>query len=128
MSSSPSLSSAFEWPDRDALRDAVKAWAEGTAEAEPRLLQVGYVDSFNPDGSEIESHLDVVLVVEQTDLPPAERGGAWDMAAIPVPTQALVYTAQEWSQIIDGGGWLARKMEKETVWVYGHQESAGEPA
>lgn len=124
MSNTPSTSPAFEWPDRDTLRNAVEAWAEDTGDAESRLLRAGYVDSFDPEGSEVDSHLDVVLIVESTDLPPAERGADWDLAAIPVPTQALVFTHDEWTEVMKGSGWLARKMEEDTVWVYGDEGAA----
>lgn len=112
-----STSPTFEWPDRNALRDSVQSWAKSTAQAQSRLLRVGYVAASNANGTDFANHLEVVCVVEQTDLPPAERQGEWNLAAIPVPTQALVYTAREWSEIIDAGGWLAQKFE-ETVWVY----------
>lgn len=124
MSSNPSLSPAPEWPDSDEVRNAVDAWAESTAQADARLLRVGYADSFDPAGSETESHLDVVLVITETDFPLAERGAEWNLAAIPVPTQALVYTPEEWSEIIGGAGWLARKLGHETVWVYRRSEPA----
>lgn len=117
MSSSPSTSSASS-TGPDALRSAVARWAEATADSESSLLRVGYVGSFAADGSEEETHLDVVLVVDETDVPPAERVAMWDLAEIPVPTQPLVYTREEWEDLVEDGGWLARKMEEEAVWVY----------
>lgn len=102
----------------EALRQAVADWAEITCTREPSLLRVGYLGSFSPDGSAEETHLDVVLVVQQTDVPPAERVDMWDLSEIPVPTQPLVYTASEWNAMVEEGGWLARRMENEAVWVF----------
>ena len=100
------------------LRTSVSDWAQTSAEAEESLLKVGYVGNFDPDDLQIESHLDVVLVVEDTDVPMAERGSQWNLGPIGVPAQALVFTSAEWEELLSGEGWLADRMKTETVWVF----------
>jgi uncharacterized protein len=123
MSSTPTPSPTFEWPDRDTLHATVARWAKRTAAAEPHLLHVGYVAVSGAAAAAAEAHLDVVLVVEQTEVPLAERGAAWDLAKIPVPTQALVYTPDEWAEITGGDTWLAKKLGRHRVWVHGRASS-----
>lgn len=100
------------------LRASVSDWARTSAEADESLLKVGYVGTFDLEGSETDSHLDVVLVVQDTEVPMAERGGQWNLGPIGVPAQALVYTAEEWDEVMSGEGWLSQKMKTQTVWVY----------
>jgi uncharacterized protein len=100
------------------LRESVSEWARTSAESEESLLRVGYVGTFNPDDLETTSHLDVVLVVEETEVPMAERGAHWNLGPIGVPAQALVYTAQEWDEVLAAENWLSEKLREKTVWVY----------
>ncbi|TVR56521.1 MAG: hypothetical protein EA421_03290 [Gemmatimonadales bacterium] len=100
------------------LRTSVSDWARTSAEADESLLKVGYVGTFDLEGPETESHLDVVLVVEDTDVPMAERGSQWNLGPIGVPAQALVYTSDEWDEVMAGEGWLSQKMKTQTVWVF----------
>ncbi len=118
MTRPPFDNSTLRHPAPESLSDAVLGWAREAAESDPLLLQVGYVGSFAETGSEEETHLDVVLLVEETDIPPAERVAHWDLADIPFPTQPLVYTRTEWEGMVAEGGWLARKLETEAVWVW----------
>lgn len=113
----PSGPPASEQPTAEALRRAVTRWADTVRSREPSLIRVGYLGSFSPDGSEEETHLDVLLVVRETDVAPADRVAMWDLSDIPVPTQPLVYTSSEWTAMVEQGGWLARRIESEAVWV-----------
>jgi len=115
---STSTQGTTESLDRKSLRAEIEGWARRTAEREARLRRVGYVGTFDPYGAEAETHLDVVLVVDETDLPPAERVNAWDLSEITIPTQPLVYTRSEWSDLMDGDSWLAGRLRNETVWVF----------
>jgi uncharacterized protein len=100
------------------LRSSVSDWARTSAESDESLLKVGYVGTFDLEGPESASHLDVVLVVEDTEVPMPERGGQWNLGPIGVPAQALVYTSEEWDEVMAGEGWLSEKMKTQTEWVY----------
>ena len=99
------------------LRTLVSDWARTYAEKDEGLLKVGYVDTFDQEGPDSD-HLDVVLVVADTEVPMAERGGHWNLDSIGLPTQALVYTSEEWNEVLGTEGWLSTKLKTETVWVY----------
>ena len=99
------------------LRTLVSEWARTQAEKDEGLLKVGYVDTFDQEGPDSD-HLDVVLVVEDTEVPMAERGSHWNLDSIGVPTQALVYTSEEWDEVSVAEGWLSQKLKTQTVWVH----------
>jgi uncharacterized protein len=100
------------------LRILVTEWAESSAKDHETLMKVGYLETFNQEDITADSHLDVVLVVEKTEIPMAERGSHWNLASIGVPTQALVFTQPEWEDLMSGGGWLAERMRAHAVWVF----------
>jgi hypothetical protein len=47
------------------------------------------------------------------------RGSEWDTGEIPVPTDVLVYTREEWQR---GPGFFSQKLITEIVWLAGHDE------
>jgi len=100
------------------LRVLVTAWAENSAKDNETLRRVGYLETFDQEDITADSHLDVVLVVEKTEIPMAERGSHWNLGSIGVPTQALVFTQPEWNELMQGGGWLADRMKAHAVWVF----------
>lgn len=118
MSAGLSDPSATQWPSAQEIGDAVAAWAQESASQDTGLARVGFVAAFNPDGSPQEGHLDVVLLVDQTETPLAERSAEWDLGAVPVPTQALVFTVAEWEEVMESDTWLSRKLSKGTQWVW----------
>lgn len=99
------------------VRTMVSDWARTHAEKDEGLLKVGYVDTFHQEGPESD-HLDVVIVVEDTEVPMAERGSHWNLDSIGVSTQALVYTSEEWDEVLATEGWLSEKLKTQTVWVH----------
>jgi hypothetical protein len=49
---------------------------------------------------------------------PFERRAAdWDLTGLPVPTDALVYTEEEWRRL-DPASRFARTLAQEVVWVW----------
>lgn len=118
MSAGASDTSATQWPTAQEIGNAVASWAQETASHDSGLARVGFVAAFNPDGSPQEGHLDVVLLVNHTETPLAERSADWDLGAVPVPTQALVFTVAEWDEIVAGDTWLSRKLSSGTQWVW----------
>jgi len=47
----------------------------------------------------------------------AEASSEWDLSTLPVPADILIYTEQEWRELVAGGGRFARTIEKEAVWI-----------
>ena len=67
----------------------------------------------------VGSDLDILIVLESTELPFETRGTRFPASSIPVPCQVLVHTMAEWRQMIRDGGRFARTVEAEVVWLHG---------
>lgn len=65
------------------------------------------------------SDLDLVAVVSESELPRLERNRDWPCERLPVPTDLLVYTIEEWERMRRKGGRFARMIDGEAVWVLG---------
>ncbi len=58
-----------------------------------------------------------MIVVESAAQPFIRRAAEWDVTGLPVPTDVLVYTAEEWS-LLDRQGPFFQKAGQEAVWGY----------
>jgi len=105
-------SSVLRWPDALAVRGALRDWAARTLRADPNLVRVGYFGSYATERWGVGSDLDVVLVVRRASAPFIARGAAWDLTALPVPVDVLVYTEGEWD-----GPDAAPGRPRDVVWV-----------
>jgi uncharacterized protein len=110
--------STAEWPEPEVLHQELENWARYTADAEPRVVQVGYLQLDDSPDADLGSHLDLILLMEEFDLPLAERVGMWDLGTVPVPAQTLVYTIEEWSEFLESDDPLSQKLKDEVVWVF----------
>ncbi|MDI6853573.1 MAG: hypothetical protein QME75_08235 [Deltaproteobacteria bacterium] len=64
------------------------------------------------------SDLDVIIIVDKSAKPFEMRASEWDTREIPVPTDVLVYTQEEWGNLHQTRISI-RKIELETIWIYG---------
>ena len=113
-------SSVLRWPDRAAVDGAVRAWAAHLAADHPELLRVGYFGSYARNDWGVGSDLDVVVIVASADEPFHTRAASWDTTALPVPTDLLVYTRDEWDRL-DRRGRFYTTLMREAVWVWGEK-------
>lgn len=58
--------------------------------------------------------MDVVLIVDRIEEPFEERAAAVDATELPVPTDVLVYTTDEWRALT---GRMRRVLRQEVVWI-----------
>ncbi|MCS6953536.1 MAG: nucleotidyltransferase domain-containing protein [Bryobacterales bacterium] len=107
----------LKWPDRDTVFGALRQWAENAVRTHSELIRVGCFGSYARGDWGVGSDLDVVLVVTQADQPSYRRAAAFDLDALPVPAEALVYTLEEWNAACGAGG-LGARIRDEVVWVY----------
>ncbi len=70
----------------------------------------------------VGSDLDIVVLVHAADLPFERRPMRYDSTELPVPSDVLVYTVEEWASAIDRPG-LPRTAAAEAVWVYRREPS-----
>jgi len=110
-------SSVLRWPDRADVDRAVRRWAEAVGRSRPEVLRIGYFGSYARSDWGVGSDLDLVAIVAGSDLPFHRRAVAWDLTPLPVPAELLVYTADEWGEVV-GRGQFGKTLGEETVWVY----------
>ena len=55
--------------------------------------------------------------VDSAGAPFERRAADWDLTGLPVPTDTLVYTEDEWRRL-DPASRFARVLARELVWVY----------
>jgi hypothetical protein len=92
-------------------------WAEEAGRRRPDVLRIGYFGSYARGNWGVGSDLDVVIVLEDTELPFERRGVEWDTFALPVPADLLVYTEREWGTL-EGRTAPPRAAALDAVWVY----------
>lgn len=119
MPAQSSTSSVKRWPTADSVLTALREWARRQADARPELAALGFFGSYARGDNGFGSDLDLVAVVERSDLPRMERNRDWPFERLPVPADLLVFTVDEWDRMMERGGRFARVMETEVVWVAG---------
>ncbi len=110
-------SSVLKWPDREDVDAAVREWAARVASSRPDVVRLGYFGSYARGDWGVGSDLDLVVVVEETDVPFHLRGSGWDVTGLPVPAEVVVYTAEEWAGLPERSR-FGRDLHERTVWVY----------
>jgi predicted nucleotidyltransferase len=111
-------SSVLTWPNAKTVDDAVRHWAGREAKRHDGVVRIGYFGSYARGDWGPGSDLDLVVVVAAADTPFVRRAVAWDTSSLPVASQLLVYTRDEWAMIRQRGDRFARALDAETVWVY----------
>jgi len=89
------------------------------AREHPEVVRIGYFGSYARGDWGVGSDLDLVIIVERAYEPFERRAVRWDVTELPVPAEALVYTAEEWEAL---GGRFGRQLREDAVWVYGRAE------
>ncbi|MFQ5855561.1 MAG: AmmeMemoRadiSam system protein B [Anaerolineae bacterium] len=113
-------SSVLKWPDASAVYQAVHQWAGEVIQGRPDILRIGYMGSYARGDWGVGSDLDLIVVVGQDERPFWRRTVAWDLSSLPVPTDILVYTQQEWQALADQSGRFYRTVKEEAMWIYEH--------
>jgi uncharacterized protein len=112
-------SPVLRWPDRQRVDAALRTWADECRHRDSTIRRIGYFGSYARGDWSVGSDLDVVIVVADEPAPPAfvQRGARWDLSALPVPADLLVYTESEWRAVTERRDRFARMLEQEVVWV-----------
>ena len=119
-----SLSSpVLRWPDAQAVDQAVRRWARKIAAKRPEILRIGYFGSYARGNWGVGSDLDLIIVVDWAEQPFERRATQWDVTELPVPAEALVYTAEEWERLSSQKGRFALMLNKETIWIYDRSQT-----
>ncbi|HET8655692.1 MAG TPA: nucleotidyltransferase domain-containing protein [Longimicrobiaceae bacterium] len=100
----------------------MRAWADDLAEANPVVRRVGYFGSYARGDWGVGSDLDLLIVVETSDLPIEARSAGFDTTSLPVPVDLLVYTTDEWDALAAEVRPFMRALRREAVWVISPQD------
>jgi predicted nucleotidyltransferase len=111
-------SSVLVWPNRDFVEARLRAWTAEQARHRPDLIAVGYIGSYAKGNWGVGSDLDVILVIESSDLAREKRSLDWDTAILPVPVDLFIYTREEWKKLIRTRSRFARMAADAAVWVF----------
>ncbi len=111
-------SRVFRWPHKNRVDEAVRLWASALAEQHAGVVGIGYFGSYARGDWGVGSDLDLVVIMDTSAEPFAERARSWDLHGLPVHADLLIYTSDEWQELRSRGGRFARTLEQETVWVY----------
>lgn len=109
-------SSVLRWPDAQAVDRAVRQWVRETLAKAPDVTRAGYFGSYALGNWGVGSDLDLVIVVDRSEEPFERRPLRWDVTTLPVPTDVLVYTAEEWDSLRLRR--LGKTIAAEVVWIY----------
>lgn len=112
-----SRSSVLKWPDEKRVTRAVCSWSRELARQCPQVLRIGYFGSYARGDWGVGSDLDLVVLVENSELPFERRGAEFDTTGLPVPADLLVYTVEEWEKLVKESP-FGRRLASETVWVW----------
>jgi len=113
-----SLNSAvLKWPDARAVIGALHQWAEKITRCRPEVSQIGFFGSYARGDWGVGSDLDLIIIVAGISQPFEMRPSAFDTLELPVPTDILVYTREEWNTLKQKRNFF-QKLDRETVWIY----------
>ena len=111
-------SSILKWPDKLAVDRAARSWIQNEAPRHPDLLRVGYFGSYARGDAGGGSDLDVIAIVQRTAEPFERRCLTWDLSALPVPAEMIIYTRAEWRHLQEQGSRFACMLKREVIWIY----------
>jgi len=110
--------SVLKWPDLQMVDQAVRAWAKTEAVRHSELLRLGYFGSYARDDWGVGSDLDLLAIVDQASESFERRALRWDLSHLPVPTELIVYTENEWQNLRRSGGKFTHTLENDVIWIY----------
>ncbi len=117
-------SSVLKWPDQQEIHAVVQQWAEQCSQKHAGVLQIGYFGSYARGDWGVGSDLDLLVVVERSKQPFERRALAWDLSALPVPADLLIYTRSEWKTLQAQNKRFYETIRKEIVWVVKKEQIA----
>jgi predicted nucleotidyltransferase len=111
-------SSVFAWPGRNEVDQAARTWAQAQSQKHPELRALAYFGSYARGNWGVGSDLDLIAIVNHSSEPFERRSLQWELHLLPVPTELLVYTAEEWEQMRGSESRFVRMLRREAVWIF----------
>ena len=117
-------SSVLKWPDKQTIDQSVRQWVSTLVSNRSDILRVGYFGSYAKNDWGVGSDLDIIVVVTQSNKPFWHRSLEFDLTNLPIPSEILVYTRDEWEEMRKEGRRFCQTVEQEAVWIYEDKEGA----
>ncbi len=81
-------------------------------------MSLGYFGSYARGDAGVGSDLDLIAIVDQAAEPFERRSLRWDLNALPVPAELIVYTQNEWKRLQKQRTRFARMLKSQVIWIY----------
>jgi predicted nucleotidyltransferase len=108
----------MRWPGPDEVGASARVWATEVGGSRSDVVRIGLFGSYVRGDWGVGSDLDLIAVVDSSDVPFERRALSFDLLGLPVPADLLVYTLQEWDRLLAEEGRFARVVAVESVWLY----------
>lgn len=112
-----SSSRVLRWPNAATVDQAVRAWARGLAAEHTEILKVGYYGSYARGDWGVGSDVDLLVILSDSAEPFERRGIQLGPSGLPVPSDLLMYTTDEWARLETESS-FGRTVAGEVTWVF----------
>jgi len=111
-------SSVLKWPDQSEVHRAVRLWAAAETKRRTDIVRLGYFGSYARGDWGVGSDLDLIAVVDENRLPFERRAVDWHLDCLPISSEILIYTHDEWHRLSNQNTRFARMLKSEVIWIY----------
>lgn len=111
-------SSVIKWPDQKAVHNAVSDWAKKVSQDHLKVIRIGYIRSYARGDWGVGNDLDLIIILEWSEQPFWQRALELPLPDLPVPTDMLVYTMDEWQSMAEQETRFYKTVLREARWVY----------
>lgn len=111
-------SSVVKWPDEKQVISSLKKWANAILKMNKNVVRIGYFGSYARGDWGVGSDLDLIIILSQSGLPFEKRNQDWREHQLPIPTDILIYTQQEWEVMRKEETPFFKRINHEVKWIY----------
>ena len=111
-------SSIIKWPSDKQVIFSLEKWVKDILQVIEDIIQIGYFGSYAQGNWGVGSDLDIIIILRQSKLPFEKRNQDWQEHQLPVPTDILIYTQQEWEVMRKEELPFFKRINREIKWIY----------
>jgi predicted nucleotidyltransferase len=111
-------SSVFKWPNREQVEKALLRWINQEVDHHPEVVRLGCFGSYARGDWGVGSDLDLITIVTHSTEAFERRPLEWKFDFLPVATEMIIYTENEWLEMKKKGKKFITTLEKEVLWIY----------
>lgn len=107
----------LRWTTAAEVFAEAERWAVLQRRDNADLLAVGVFGSYGRGDAGVGSDLDLLLILEVCSEPVWQRLRRWDTRALPLASDLLVYSLEEWRTLPQWNPRLAQVLRQESCWL-----------